>query len=772
MKKSTLLALALLLISAFSFAGVSVDWIRSTDNILSNSGTAVARDKKDNVYTTTHSTGIFFTKRDKFGNFLWQVSSSTTIPFNYEYPSWIHIDPQGNPVVVGFRYTSPSEGKHANSLIVLKYDPDGNLLYKKNIDGDFSYFQNSPLSMYWTKITSQMDSSGNVYIGTSGGVTGYPSGFTVVKVSPAGSLLWVSAKTFTSATSFHFVNNIRLKADRIAVSGVTSYSSANATHWVLDTTGTSLWSNIQEGIGGKDAAFDKAGNVYFLTWVSPNFSGDVRVYKFNTTGSLLWQKTYDFGGGDLAARMEYSSTDNSIVIMAYGNQNPPGSLYVDWITFKIKPNGTMAWSKRYDKHPGNDEIPGMMAVDKDGDIFVTGIAGPFPGGSNLGKRQMVTVKYTTAGIEEWVYALDTINEYNEGVGIAIAKNGSVYVVGSVNTLLVHLLDNTGTDPCGVPVNINVSAITNQTATISWSPVANAYLYHIQYKTSTSIVWTQISTNTTSFTLTSLAEGTTYNYKVEAVCNSGPTGFSPAAQFTTLGTGYCASKGLDASKEWIDLVYVGSLLNSTPVSDGGYADYTYLSVDFVQSGSYSMTLSADMNPYGSTEFWRVWIDYNQDGDFTDAGEQEVAYKSTQIGWESHTFSVPATALTGPTRMRVSMKHGAAPSPCEIFNLGEVEDYTVNILPAKMSEGATAVNNATIPDLFLAPNPSTGNTTISFNGFEGNITLQVFDVTGKLTVESVISGSMLALDVSEWTPGLYFVRMTDDAGHAASKKLLKQ
>lgn len=175
----------------------------------------------------------------------------------------------------------------------------------------------------------------------------------------------------------------------------------------------------------------------------------------------------------------------------------------------------------------------------------------------------------------------------------------------------------------------------------------------------------------------------------------------------------------------------------------------------------------MNPYGSTEYWRVWIDYNQDGDFTDAGEQEVAYKSTQIGWESHTFSVPATAVTGPTRMRVSMKHGAAPSPCEIFNLGEVEDYTVNILPAKTATDMTITNNASIADLFLSPNPSTGSTTISYNGFEGNITLQVFDVTGKLTVESVISGTTLSLDVSEWTPGIYFVRMTDDAGHAASK-----
>lgn len=60
------------------------------------------------------------------------------------------------------------------------------------------------------------------------------------------------------------------------------------------------------------------------------------------------------------------------------------------------------------------------------------------------------------------------------------------------------------------------------------------------------------------TLSSLVNGITYDLKVEAICNNGPTRYSPVQHFTTTGTGYCASKGLDATKEWIDLVYIGSL----------------------------------------------------------------------------------------------------------------------------------------------------------------------------------------------------------------------
>jgi hypothetical protein len=321
--------------------------------------------------------------------------------------------------------------------------------------------------------------------------------------------------------------------------------------------------------------------------------------------------------------------------------------------------------------------------------------------------------------------------------------------------------------------VTAAAITNETATISWTPVANDELYHIQYKPTTSLTWLQISTDATSFTLTSLTEGTTYEYRVEAVCNSGHTGYSAIQQFTTTGTGYCASEGLDATKEWIDLVYVGTLLNSTPTSDGGYADYTNLSVDLVQGGTYDMTLSAEMNPYGSTEVWRAWIDYNQDNDFLDAGEKEVGYKSEQIGWETHTFSVPLTAAPGLTRMRVSMKHASAPTPCEVFARGEVEDYTVNILPAKLDPQVSGTSQMQAVSLALSPNPGSAFSMLSIEGMTGKVTIEIFDITGKLIHTQIADADKsVQLDMNDWRSGLYFVRATDSNALSITTKLSKQ
>ena len=160
-------------------------------------------------------------------------------------------------------------------------------------------------------------------------------------------------------------------------------------------------------------------------------------------------------------------------------------------------------------------------------------------------------------------------------------------------------------------------------------------------------------------------------------------------FTTLGITYCTSAGVNATGDWIDLVYVSDLLNSTIESTGGYSDFTYLSVSMVQGTTYSFTLSAAMTGLPHFEYWNVWIDFNGDADFTDAGENIVSYNSDQIGWESHSFTVPISAVIGNTMMRVSMKRGGYASSCETFAKGEVEDYTVTILPGKQSQ----LNNKT-------------------------------------------------------------------------------
>jgi hypothetical protein len=57
--------------------------------------------------------------------------------------------------------------------------------------------------------------------------------------------------------------------------------------------------------------------------------------------------------------------------------------------------------------------------------------------------------------------------------------------------------------------------------------------------------------------------------------------------------------------------------------------------------------------------------------------EFVYGGASSGTLNPSIVVPASALSGPTRMRVSMSYGGSPPACGNFSYGEVEDYTVQI-----------------------------------------------------------------------------------------------
>jgi PKD repeat protein len=136
--------------------------------------------------------------------------------------------------------------------------------------------------------------------------------------------------------------------------------------------------------------------------------------------------------------------------------------------------------------------------------------------------------------------------------------------------------------------------------------------------------------------------------------------------------YCTSQGNNSNYEWIGNVTVSNINNSSGAA--GYTDFTYITGYLTAGANTSVSLTPVFSGTTYTEYWKIYIDYNADGDFVDAGE-EVFY---QIGTStvSGSFTVPAGA-SGTTRMRVSMKWDAAQTPCETFSYGEVEDYTVNI-----------------------------------------------------------------------------------------------
>ena len=138
--------------------------------------------------------------------------------------------------------------------------------------------------------------------------------------------------------------------------------------------------------------------------------------------------------------------------------------------------------------------------------------------------------------------------------------------------------------------------------------------------------------------------------------------------------YCSSQGNNVSDEWISKVAFNDFSNTSGAA--GYTDFTHLEIEMTAGEEVQVTLTPGFSGSSFTEYWRVWIDYNRDGDFEDTGEQVLAPASsnTQV---TGSFTVSTNAIS-KTRMRVTMKYNNVPTPCETFTYGEVEDYIVSFV----------------------------------------------------------------------------------------------
>jgi len=136
--------------------------------------------------------------------------------------------------------------------------------------------------------------------------------------------------------------------------------------------------------------------------------------------------------------------------------------------------------------------------------------------------------------------------------------------------------------------------------------------------------------------------------------------------------YCdASGGCD---EYIDGIEFGDISNlGTGCSN--YADYTNLSTVVVPGTTYPIIIYTG-NSYTSDDY-TVWIDWNENDDFTDPGEEMIC--EIGVGADTNTFNitVPFDVISGNKTMRIRLKYSGTDcgNPCGTTSYGEVEDYTV-------------------------------------------------------------------------------------------------
>lgn len=153
---------------------------------------------------------------------------------------------------------------------------------------------------------------------------------------------------------------------------------------------------------------------------------------------------------------------------------------------------------------------------------------------------------------------------------------------------------------------------------------------------------------------------------------------------------------------ISLVDFAGINNSTSAATGAtpsYQDFTSITGTVMQSASYTMSVKG--NTVGNySDYVRVFIDWNQNGSFSDPDESfDIGVLTNTTGTDAivvtSPIAVPATALTGLTRMRVTKMWNGYSTPCNAGGYGQAEDYTLDVLASNSCLGTPISGTAAAP-----------------------------------------------------------------------------
>ncbi|WP_062058118.1 M14 family zinc carboxypeptidase [Aquimarina longa] len=320
-----------------------------------------------------------------------------------------------------------------------------------------------------------------------------------------------------------------------------------------------------------------------------------------------------------------------------------------------------------------------------------------------------------------------------------------------------------TEAPSIPANLTIASVTSTSLDLSWNASTdNTAVSGYDVYQGASLLTTVTNTN---YSVTGLTANTAYMFSVKAKDRAGNISESST---TVTGTTleetivYCSSKGNNVTYEYIDYVGLGGIANTTG-ANAGYGDFTNLT-GTIGYGANTIVLKAGFTNAAYKEYWSVWIDYNQNGSF-ETTEQIVSNSSSSSTNQSFNFNVATTALSGTTRMRVSMRYNTASGACDTFTYGEVEDYSINIDPTLLSKNNESSIATSFNDLVLYPNPVKQGVLHIKNVRLKNVSFKIVNYIGQIVMQDQFSGH--GINVKNLPNGMYMMEI-----NVGSKKIIKR
>jgi len=354
---------------------------------------------------------------------------------SYDRATALAVDGAGNVYVTGAAgFLWCEHGRcdfNSDSTITIKYNADGEILWVT---------ANNPVK---TATSQVVDTAGNVYVtGISFGNDTFED-YGTVKYNSAGTQQWVARydgpgnnSDYAQALAVDGLGNVYVTGSDYSSStyfdyATVKYNSAGVQQWVARYSGPANGND-----GAASLAVDGLGNVYVTGHsYGSSTSTDYATVKYNSAGAQQWAVRYDGGGYDWGRVLAVDDSGN-VYVTGYSDSSKT-AYYDDYATVKYNSAGVEQWVARYFGPGSADNRVQALALDGLGNVYVTGYSH-----STSTWGDYATVKYSPDGTELWAARYNgSESSWDVAQALAVDGLGYVYVTGESGGELATLKYN-------------------------------------------------------------------------------------------------------------------------------------------------------------------------------------------------------------------------------------------------------------------------------------------------------------------------------------------
>lgn len=271
-----------------------------------------------------------------------------------------------------------------------------------------------------------VDNNGNILVGGSITNSSTNSDYQIVKYNTIGEQLWLV--TYQGNLNDFLADMVIDKFNNIYVTGHSSsdgqevdfltikYNSSGIQQWISRYNGPLNRSDYANAI-----CIDSVGNTYVTGsgYVNPTTSRDFLTIKYNSTGQIIWTKSYSNENHNDEAWQIAVTVSGQVYVAGWSNGTVTMS---DYAVVKYDSSGNQLWLRRYDRSSLSDYCS-YMTIDRFENVYLTGY-------TSITSPDYTTIKYDSSGTVKWIKLYDATGASDVARDIVTDNQNNVYVTGS------------------------------------------------------------------------------------------------------------------------------------------------------------------------------------------------------------------------------------------------------------------------------------------------------------------------------------------------------